>query len=84
MQQCFFLAMRSDTPHEFIRECYEQDEEWQVFCPDLEESLKGWNDWDWDQVVVQPLVKECAFQKMNDIEYTSRIYLFPYREFGEK
>ena len=70
--------------YEFIRECYEQDEEWQDFCPDLEESLKEWNDWDWDQVVVQPLVRDGAFQKMNDIEYTSRIYLFPYREFGEK
>jgi len=69
--------------HEFIRKSYEQDEEWHDLCPDLEESLKDWNDWDWDQVVVQPLVKDYAFGKMNDIEFTSRIYLFPYREFPE-
>jgi hypothetical protein len=49
-------------------------------CPNLEESLKDWNDWDWDQVFVQPLVKDYAFGKMKDIEFTSRIYLFPYRE----
>nr|MCR5850859.1 hypothetical protein [Bacteroidaceae bacterium] len=67
--------------YEFIRKSYEQDEEWQDLCPDLEESLKEWNDWDWNQVFVQPLVKDAAFEKMNDIEYTSRIYLFPYREF---
>ena len=70
--------------NEFIRKSYEQDEEWQDLCPNLEESLKGWNDWDWDQVFVQPLVKDYAFGKMKDIEFTSRIYLFPYREFGEK
>jgi len=71
----------------FIRESFEQDEEWQEMCPTFEEckeNLKEWNDWDWDKVAVQPLVKvEASIRTMTNIEFTQRIYLFPYRNLFE-
>ena len=72
---------------ERIKESYEQDEEWQHNCPtfeECEENLKEWTDWEWDQVAVQPLVKvEGLVGTMHDIEFTPRIYLFPYRDLFE-
>ena len=66
---------------DIIRECYDQGKEWQEMSPSFDDVLKSWNDWDWDQVVVQPLVKvETSWETMKDVEFIPRIYLFPYRE----
>ena len=64
---------------EFIRENYEQDHGLYSSFEEYEKDLKEWNDWDWDNVAVHPLVK---MDRMGDTEFVPRVYLFPYQDFA--
>lgn len=69
----------------FICENFEQTEGEDKYYKTLEEYKKSWsewNDWDWDQIAVHPLVKLNTTFQMVDTELVPRIYIFPYRDFN--
>lgn len=62
------------------REWFESDE----FNPfdNFEEYLEQIIDWDWDSVIVRPLVRlDRGFEKMEEIIAIPRVYIFPYQKF---
>ena len=75
---CTFIGPASE---EFFKDCHRQngvvDEKLiDKFVSDL------W-DWDWDSVIVRPLLKiETRFSEISSETTTQRIYIFPYKELG--
>ena len=64
------------------REKIENDPIASSFYDDYEDFIASLYDWDWDSMVVNPLVKlSNGFDEMTDKEIVPRVYLFPYREF---
>lgn len=69
----------------FICENFEQTKGEDKYYKTLEEYKKSWsewNDWDWDQIAVHPLVRLSTTFPMVNTELVPRVYLFPYREFN--
>ena len=65
-----------------FREMLENDPIASNFYDDYEDFIASLYDWDWDSVVVKPLIKLTnGFDEMTDKEIVPRVYLFPYREF---
>lgn len=73
------VTVLGPVSREFFRKFYdmyyEQDPGIYTSFKKFEKDL---NDWDWDSVVVQPLVKKDG---LGDLEYVPRVHLFPYQEF---
>ena len=47
----------------------------------VEEMVSDLWDWDWDSVIVKPLVKvETEFREISSDTTAHRIYVFPYKE----
>ena len=71
---CTFVG---PTSEEFFKECHrkngvEDEEKIEKFVSDL---------WDWDSVIVSPLVKvKSGFIDTSSDTTAQRIYVFPYRE----
>lgn len=61
-------------------------ESWELNDPkdyydSYEDYIKDWDDWHWDSVAVQPLVRlKSDFEQMTNTEVVSRIFLFPYHK----
>lgn len=78
LMPCTFIGPASE---EFFKDCHRQngvvDEKLiDKFVSDL------W-DWDWDSVIVRPLLKiETRFSEISSETTTQRIYIFPYKELG--
>ena len=76
LMPCTFVGPVSE---EFFKKCHrkngvEDEEKIDKFVPDL------W-DWDWDSVIVRPLVKvKSGFIDTSSDTTAQRIYIFPYRE----
>lgn len=76
LMPCTFVG---STSEEFFKECHrkngvEDEEKIDKFVSDL------W-DWDWDSVIVRPLVKiKSRFIDTSSDTTAQRIYVFPYRE----
>ncbi|MGN0212453.1 MAG: hypothetical protein ACI4AN_05855, partial [Muribaculaceae bacterium] len=61
-------------------------ESWELNDPkdyydSYEDYIKDWDDWHWDSVAVQPLVRlKSGFEQMTNTEVAPRIHLFPYHK----
>ena len=67
---------------EYLRELYETDSELQFGYSSADEVVEKWFDWDWDSVVVHPLVRlRNDWEEMGEAVMIPRVYLFPYKKF---
>lgn len=49
----------------------------------FEEFIDPWTDWDWDSVIVRPLVRlKNDSEEMGDTAIVNRAYIFPYKQFN--
>ena len=58
-------------------------EGWDFDNPSVDELIKNWWDWNWDSVVVRPLVRiiDCCMIPMGETVIVNRVYVFPYKKF---
>lgn len=63
---------------EFVKRMYEEDD----LAPDTyDEYVDGFNDWDWDAVIVKPLVRiKNQYEELPELITVNRIHLFPLKE----
>lgn len=49
----------------------------------VDEAVEDWNDWDWDSVIVRPLVrvKDTFGEAMPETVLVQRVNIFPYKRF---
>lgn len=67
---------------EYLRELYETDSELQFGYSSADEVVEKWFDWDWDSVVVHPLVRlRSDWEEMGETVIVNRAYLFPYKKY---
>lgn len=69
---------------EYLRELYEVDDICQVGYESADDMIEKWSDWDWDSVIVRPLVRlrsDCWDEEMGDTVMVNRVYVFPYKKF---
>lgn len=68
---------------EYLRELYERDKALQTGYDSADEAVAAWSDWDWDSVIVRPLVRlrNCWNEDMEETIIVHRVYLFPYKKF---
>ena len=73
---CTFVGPTSD---EFFKECHRKDGVTDEIK--IDEFVSDLWDWDWDSVVVKPLVKiDMGLGEMPSETTAQRIYVFPYKE----
>lgn len=67
---------------EYMRQEYETDEDAQLHCDSVETYLSWFEDFDWDSLVVRPLVFiENDWNPMTETIFVPRAYVFPYKTF---
>ena len=67
---------------EYLRKLYETNEDLQIDHSSADEVVEGWLDWNWDSVIVRPLVRlKNDWEEMGDTVMVNRVYVFPYRKF---
>lgn len=67
---------------EYLRELYETNEDMQIGYSSADEAVEQWLDWNWDSVIVQPLVRlKNDWEEMGDTVIVNRVYVFPYKKF---
>ena len=63
---------------EYLRNEYDNDDEAQCFCPSFKDFLNNWTDWDWDSIIVRPLVRlNFGWEEMGKTFLVNRIHVFP-------
>lgn len=69
---------------EYLRQLYETDPEMQLGYSSADEAIERWSDWNWDSVIVRPLVRlKNDWEEMGENVIINRVYLFPYKVFEE-
>ena len=67
---------------EYLRKLYETDEDMQIDHSSADEVVEGWLDWNWDSVIVRPLVRlKNEWEEMGETVIVNRVYVFPYKKF---
>ncbi len=67
---------------DYIRRLYEVDEDMQIGYSSADEAVEGWDDWNWDSVIVRPLVRlKTEWSEMGDTVIVNRVYVFPYKRY---
>lgn len=67
---------------EYLRKLYETNEDMQIGYSSADEAVEQWLDWNWDSVVVRPLVRlRNDWEEMSDTVMINRVYVFPYKKF---
>lgn len=67
---------------EYIRQLYEVDEDMQIGYSSADEAVEKWYDWNWDSVIVRPLVRlKNDWEEMGDTVIVNRVYVFPYKTY---
>lgn len=67
---------------DYLRRLYDVDPEMQMGYASADEAVENWPDWNWDSVVVRPLVRlRNDWEEMNDTVMVNRVYLFKYKVF---
>lgn len=67
---------------EYLRNLYETDTEMQIEYSSADDAVERWIDWNWDSVIVRPLVHlRNDWEEMGDTIIVNRVYLFPYKKF---
>ena len=70
---------------EYLRNLYETDTEMQIGYSSADDAVERWSDWDWDSVIVRPLVRlRNDWEEMGETVMVRRVYLFPYKKFDIK
>lgn len=74
----------SQLSAEYLRELYETDETCQDGYESADDMIERWADWDWDSIIVRPLVRlksDCWDEEMGNTLMVNRVYVFPYKKF---
>lgn len=67
---------------EYLRRLFDTDPEMQVGYSSADEVVEKWADWNWDSVIVRPLVRlRNDWAEMCETVIINRVYLFPYKIF---
>lgn len=67
---------------EYLRELYTTDDDLQIGYNSADEVVEAWSDWNWDAIVVRPLVRlDNIWGGMKDTILVNRVYLFDYKKF---
>ncbi len=67
---------------EYLRNEYKNDDEAQCFYSSFNDYLNNWTDWDWDSIIVRPLVRlNFGWEKMDETILVNRIYIFPFKNY---
>lgn len=68
---------------QYLRELYERDKAFQMGHDSADEAVAAWCDWDWDSIIVRPLVRlrNCWGEEMGQTVLVHRVYSFPYKKF---
>lgn len=67
---------------EYLRNLYETDPEMQIGYSSADDAVERWLDWNWDSVIVRPLVRlRNDWEEMGETVMVNRVYLFPYIKF---
>ena len=67
---------------EYLRKLYETNEDMQIGYSSADEAVEEWLDWNWDSVIVRPLVRlKNDWEEMGDTVMVNRVYVFPYKRF---
>lgn len=67
---------------EYLRRLYETDFDMQTGYTSADEAVESWLDWNWDSVIVRPLVRlRNDWEEMGETVIVNRVYLFPYKKF---
>lgn len=67
---------------EFLRKLYETNEDMQIGYSSADEAVEQWSDWNWDSVIVRPLVRlKNDWEEMGDTVMINRVYVFQYKRF---
>ncbi len=66
---------------QYMRSVYKNDEFISDFYRSFNAFLDDWTDWDWDSLIVRPLVRlNFGWEKMDDNFLVNRIHVFPYED----
>lgn len=67
---------------EYLRKLYETNEDMQIGYSSADEAVEQWSDWNWDSVIVRPLVRlKNDWEEMGDTVIVNRVYVFQYKRF---
>lgn len=67
---------------EYLRKLYETDTDLQTGYSSTDEVVEKWPDWNWDSVIVRPLVRlKNDWEEMSETVMVNRVYLFPYKAY---
>lgn len=66
----------------YLREMYKTDDDLQIGYESADEVIEAWLDWDWDSMIVRPLVRlDDVWGGMKETILVPRVYIFPYKTF---
>lgn len=67
---------------EYLEELHRTSNDPMVSAQSSEEFIDSWHDWNWDSVIVRPLVRlKNDWEEMDETIVVNRVYLFPYKKF---
>lgn len=67
---------------EYLRKFYDTDKDMQFAFSSADEAVEQWIDWDWDSIIVRPLVRlKNDWEEMGETVMVRRVYVFPYKKF---
>ncbi len=66
---------------EYMKKVYKNDEFISDYYRSFNAFLEDWTDWDWDSLIVRPLVRlNFGWEKMEETFLVNRIHVFPYED----
>lgn len=68
---------------DYIRNLYERDKMFNIMYDSAEDAIADWQDWDWDSMIVRPLVRllNPFGEDMGETTIINRVNIFPYKKF---
>ena len=68
---------------EYIRSLIDRDNFFVIKFNSVDEAVEHWNDWDWDSVIVRPLVRvrDIFGEEIPETVLVQRVNIFPYKRF---
>lgn len=68
---------------DYIRDLYNQDNMFNIIYDSAEDAIADWPDWDWDSMIVRPLVRlrHPFGEDMGETTIINRVHIFPYKKY---
>ncbi len=70
---------------ENLRQMWDPEADWSIGYDSVDDFIEKWLDWNWDSVIVRPLVRVSNIyfieDKMGETILANRAYVFPYKRF---